>query len=433
MLSNAFIPDTNVLIHDPKAIDSLREGGHTVIIPWQVVLELDRLKSKPDIGFDAREALRRLEKAQLSKCKTIIIDRSGEKFTKKVVGLKKDNPDHLIIATALAVAKTNIKDKKFKKVKFLSRDKTVRILAREIDKTILVEDYYKDESDVIPHNGMKEISVSKSLIKGGYFEHEAIKDVMENDGVVCYGDTGSFFAALRKGSRFKVIDNKIQALGIRPLAKTEADHNWPQTVALAQLLDPEIPLVFLRGGAGTGKTLLAVASALEQRSLYLQIVVTRPMVHLEDEDNMGFLPGNLEEKIAPWWKPIEQALNAIKMASGNKNDKSLITRLKDNKKIIFEPLDYIRGMTFIRNFLILDDSQNLTPHQVKTYITRAGSGCKIVFTGDLGQIDRQRKIDKRSSGLNFAINKLWGNKMVGVTLFEETIRSDLARLAEERL
>ncbi len=440
-LGNAIVVDTNVLIHDPPAIDNFREGGNTLIIPWKVMLELDDLKSKSDIRYDVQEVSRRIEDLQLKECKNIVIDRSGIGFVRKVSGLSLDVPDHQVIATAFFLAKANLKRKKFKKVKLLSRDRGVRILAREISKEkgreILVENYHKDDVDVVSHKSIPEIIVPQNvnIKEGTHFEHKKVKIIRENEGVVCFTEEENAppFLALRKGSSFKIIDPKINAFGIKPLS-LGAGQNRPQTIALTQLLDPDIQLVFLNGGAGTGKTILAVASALQQRRSYLKILITRPMVHLEDEDNMGFLPGDIEAKTLPWWRPINHALSVIGQTREDNNKKiTLMLDPSKGEKILFEPLDYIRGMTFHRYFIIVDDAQNLTPHQVKTIITRVGEGTKIVFTGDLGQIDRRRRINQRSSGLNYAINKLQGNPLVGVTFFEETVRSGLARLAEEKL
>ncbi len=154
------------------------------------------------------------------------------------------------------------------------------------------------------------------------------------------------------------------------------------------------------------------------------------MIHLEDEDRMGFLPGDQDSKMSPWIKPINQALNIIK-AIGKNDD--LITKMLETKKIIFESMDYIRGITFSKAYIIIDEAQNLTPHQMKTSLTRAGKDSKVVITGDLDQIDRQRRLDKKTSGLAYAIAKMRNHKSIAVSTFEETVRSHLASLAEEKL
>jgi PhoH-like ATPase len=269
------------------------------------------------------------------------------------------------------------------------------------------------------------------------------EDIIENEGVVCYSDYDPFsysrlkgwrpiFAAIKKKGILHLIDNDIEALGIKPYTLNgNGDYNWHQHIALAQLLDSRIKLVLLQGGAGSGKTILSLATAISQRKTFRQILVTRPMVPLEDEDRMGFLPGNIEDKMGPWLQPIWQSLSFLKEQSNT--NKKLIEDMIEFRKLYFAPLDYIRGMSFYKDLIIVDDAQNLTPHQVKTIITRAGHEAKIIFTGDLGQIDRKKRLDRRSSGLAYATDKLNDQSLVAVTKFKETVRSPLASLAEEYL
>lgn len=433
----AFVADTNVFVHDPDSIDTLRENGNTLVIPFIVILELDRLKEKPDIGLDAREATRRIEEIRKNGDDSLIIFKNPS--FKNLGDLSRNVPDHQIIATA----KTLQQEKRFKDIRLISRDRIVRILARELG--IEADDYFRDQV-VIPGYSLKELNVHSECISldSFSFPHSQYKseDVRENEGVVCYsnlnsslnfnGEWGKSFAAIRKGEHFKIIPPNISALGLKPYSLNGNGENWYQYIALAQLLDPTIELVFLQGGAGSGKTLLALASAIEQKKLYHQIIIARPMIHLEDEDRMGFLPGDEHEKMSPWLRPIKQALDFLREFKGC-NNKTVIAPLLDNKKIDFVSLDYIRGMTFYKTFMIIDDSQNLTPHQVKTIITRAGMHTKLVFTGDLGQIDRSRRLDEKSSGLAHAIAMMSNHYRVGVTNFKETVRSPLASLAEERM
>ena len=429
----AFVVDTNVLVHDPNAINILREGGNTLIIPWVVTLELDRLKEKPDIGLDAREAINRIEEVHKDGDRSLIIWRHPS--FKNLGDLDKKIADHQIIATA----KTVQREKEFisHKVKIVSRDHTVRILAREVG--LQAEDYLTSRVVVHKHC-INELNVPSEFIDHDCFPYhpyqEKFPSIEENEGVVCFSDEmGEWcksFAAIRKGNHFKIIRRDIKAAGVVPYSLNGNGTNWDQYMALEQLLDPTIELVFLQGGSGSGKTLLALASAIEQRARYRQIIVTRPMIHLEDEDRMGFLPGNEQEKMSPWLRPVMQALDFMKNINGGDN-KSIVADLVDKKKIDFESLDYIRGMTYYRNFLIVDEAQNLTPHQVKTIITRAGLKTKVVFTGDLGQIDRRKRLDPNSSGLAYAIAKMSNHPSVGVTTFNDTVRSSLASLAEERM
>jgi PhoH-like ATPase len=446
--AEAIIIDTNVAIHDPESIDVLRENGRTLFIPLVVIHELDALKDKPDIGIDAREALRRIEELTLGSEKTLRIIK--QPYFKGLDGLDKKQADHQVIAAANTVY---LKMKEFANVALVSRDRPVRILAREFG--FRAEDYTRDETEVsaaaalLPTANVPRGKISSDF----YFPHECVEDdlcIPENGGVVCHSDWGGYtessvlgsrewgpaFAAIRKDDRFKIIPSNINAVGLKPYSLNGNGPNWHQYTAFTQLLDPSISLVFLQGGAGSGKTLLAMAAAIEMRSHYRRILITRPMVHLEDQNNMGFLPGDIEDKTGPWMRPIYEAIDYIKEVSGP-HTRKIIEEMYEHKKFTTEPLDYIRGMSFYKCLLIVDEAQNLTPHQVKTIITRAGEGTTIIFTGDLGQIDLRRRLDRRSSGLSYAISRMVGNeeecRMVAVTNFKETVRSDLAKFAEKKL
>jgi PhoH-like ATPase len=438
---NAIIADTNVFIHDPSAIDVLREGGNTLYIPMTVILELDKLKDKPDIGIDARDALRRIEHLNLEGDPSLKIYSKRPNLKTLKEWLDPNSPDHQIIAVAHTIVEENQKDKVFAKVKLVSRDRPVRLLAYElISDGVVVEDYYRDETEELKHQSPKEINVCPDEISDNFtfkYDPKTHNHIEENEGVICFSNAfgkewKDSFVAIKKGDVFRIVNRDVHALGLKPYSLNGNGPNWQQYIALGQLLDPGVELVFLQGGAGTGKTLLALATAIEQRKMYQQIIITRPMIHLEDEDRMGFLPGDEIEKMTPWLRPILRAFSFLSNLDGFEN-KKLIDRLKDEGKIVFEPLDYIRGMTYHKDILIVDEAQNLTPHQVKTIITRAGEKAKIIFTGDLGQIDRRRRLDRKSSGLTYAIKRMMGHSLVGVTTFRDSVRSRLAGLAEERL
>ncbi len=439
----AYIVDTNVLIHDPQAINSLREGGNKVFIPFIVIVELNRLKNAPDIGFDAREALRQIEELTKQGDKTLDIKTQPSFRTLKYLSPRE--PDHLVIATAKAVQNGAAKD--YSRVVLITKDTAVRIAARSAG--LETEDYWRDQvaPDQQPEK-LKEIVVSlDDISKEGFFRYSPQNHgpVVENEGVLCHPDwevtskpkitinakwQGGDFTAIRRGGVFEIIPADINALDIKPTSINGNAPNWSQYIALAQLLDPDIKLVFLQGGAGTGKTLLALATAIHQRSSYRQIIVSRPMIPLEDEDRMGFLPGGVEEKMGPWLLPIWTSLSFLK--EGDKN-LGLVEELRKKDKIIVQPLDYIRGMTFHHYIIIVDEAQNLTPHMIKTIITRCGERTKLIFTGDLGQIDRRRKLDRNSSGLAYAMAKMVDHPLVAATNFNGSVRSELTQLAEERL
>ena len=436
--NEGIVVDTSVLIHDPEAIYRLRENGATIYIPFVVFQELDGLKNRPDIGFDANEVATKIEKIRKEDDKTVKVI-SKIKFEGLEV-LDPREPDDRIIATAQLVK--NEHGKWHSRIILVSKDKILRLKAREILEGVDVDDYENDSSLEAGPSLIKEVNVSKDELRedgqGNFFFNWNAKkygDIEENEGVVCFSDVfGEWqksFVAIAKGNRFLVIPKDISAFGISPLSHNGDGPNWAQYLALHQLLDKNLNLVFLQGGAGTGKTLLALAAGLEQMRDYRQIVVSRPMVHLEDKDSVGFLKGDLAAKMAPWLIPIHQALGFL--GEGNEKRTKIIKDKLDSQKIIFESLDYIRGTTYRKVFLIVDEAQNLTPHQFKTIITRVGDGTKLVFTGDIGQIDRQRRLNSRTNGLTYSIGRLRGSSIVGVTVFDKTVRSELAELAEKLL
>lgn len=438
--NEGIVVDTNVLIHDPNAIFRLREQGETLYIPYVVLQELDGLKNRPDIGFDANEVASKIEKLRQTGDKTVVIV-SRIRF-EGIDQLDPREADDRVIATAQWVK--NDLGKWHSRIVLISRDKLLRLKARELLSGVDVEDYEKDSSKEADPSLIREINVSKDEVCEKnedfffFYNPEKHGEIEENGGAICHSDIfgdewQKSFVAIRKGLKFKVVDPGISAFGISPLSYNGDGPNWQQYLALDQLLDPDINLVFLQGGAGTGKTLLALASGLEQMRSYRQIIIARPMVHLEDEDNVGFLKGDLEAKMAPWLKPIHQVLSVLGEGKEKEKYAKIIKDKLENQKIFFESLDYIRGTTYRKTFLIIDEAQNLTPHQFKTIITRAGEGTKLVFTGDVGQIDRRRRLTSRSNGLTYSISKLRGFSMVGVTVFNKTVRSKLAKLAEELL
>lgn len=489
---NLIMPDTNILIQDPNAIDFLRSGGNVVVLAGETILELDKLKGRPDIGFDAREAIKKIEALRKQQDKSLIIE-FNQKFGRLNIS-DHNKPDHVILATFNKVL-DNVNAGRYRqdygsfgKVKFISNDATLRLLIHHLlgkNEKVVVEDYHRDKIRVeIKPDVLRELKVSFSDVDstGEYFTFTSktkIKeatDIVENEGVVCLSnynpETGQSesdykrrFVAIKKGDRFKIIDPSISASGITSLSNNGNGPNWQQQIALAQLLDKSISCCFLQGGAGTGKTLLAIAAALKMKGNFRQILISRPMVSLEDEDKMGYLPGGINNKMSPWMLPIIQNLQLIetlkrstapeveeeippsskraKKKRGNNggtppksepnSDPDLIGDIFSRNKMINVPLDYIRGATWIGCIVIIDEAQNLTAHQMKTIITRVGQYSKIIFTGDLGQIDRKKIPDFRSSGMAYAAQQMKGSPMVSVVNFSETVRSALAALAEKVL
>jgi len=223
---------------------------------------------------------------------------------------------------------------------------------------------------------------------------------------------------------FKKVD-KTPCYGIVP-------RNAEQTFALNALMNDDIPIVTLTGKAGTGKTLLALAAALQVRKYYRQIYIARPVVPLSNKD-IGFLPGDVESKLGPYMQPLWDNLKVIQ-DQFKETDKSYqtITLMIKEEKLVIEPLSYIRGRSLQRIFFIVDEAQNLTPHEVKTIITRVGEGAKIVLTGDIYQIDHPY-LDAQSNGLSYLIDHFKGQKLYAHINLEKGERSELAELASNLL
>lgn len=513
-IGNAIIPAADVLIHDPESIDTLREGSkNTLFITWPVWLQLNVLKSRPEIGIDAKECIDRIEDLRKKNDPSLIIWKKTSSFS-GLRFLDKKDFSHQVIAAAISIKETFKSTNRFQGFKFLCRDSFSRTTAREIDGNgLIVENYHHDRVEVETNRKLREVIVSEDdFYTDEYliYRPEVFGDLDENEGIICHHENGDglvkTFSAIKKEFYLQIIPANISAFGIKPLPLFDKSINWSQYIAFQQLLDPDIRLVFLEGSAGTGKTLIALACALAQKNLYTQIALTRPMVQLEDEDKMGFLPGKVEDKMGPWIRPLWMALQFLvenqkievtpkpeptakpephkkqdlepetnldesmpvsmnKMLRAKRKTKkeerdkrrerrekreegkkhgfinrsaTTVEELRFKHNIIIEPLSYIRGMTLYgRTFLILDESQNTTPHTIKTIITRAGEGSKIVLTGDLSQVDIKsirKSLDKNSCGLAHAMAKM-KHKLVATTRFEnnDSVRSLLAKLATERL
>jgi PhoH-like ATPase len=470
--------DTNALIYNPQSIKVIIEGGNTVIIPSQVIFELDNLKNSFNIGFDVREAIRMIKFYRAQKKSKIRIH-VGLKFTGRLTNLQKTHPDYIILGQVNSFCSNN--KKRYAHIKFITHDTLLRVLAEDVLSGVLVEEYKRDKT--------KENEL-KTPVQSINFLTEEIKDqgdikilpfgnhkdrmaIPLNSGVICNYKGQEQCVAIRREKYFEIIPEKISAYNIGPYNINNDDtstdfqnkDNWAQAIAFKQLLDPSITCVFLQGKAGTGKTLIALAAALHQPRIYNQIIISRPAVPLENKDTMGFLPGDIKDKMDPWLKPIwsnlkflgDHEITSYKQISSTKTnkknkgkkgseieteeieengEKKPITKVQDmlnKEKIVIESLDYIRGQSFTKKFILIDEAQNLTPHQIKTIITRVGKGSKIVFTGDLGQIDRFQNLDRTSSGLSYAMTRMIGKRIISVINLPDGVRSELANLAEDLL
>jgi PhoH-like ATPase len=464
---NLLVVDTNVLISDSEAILELMKGGNTVVIPWTVIFELDKLKTDLNIGSAARSNLRLIRSLQKEENKFLLIERRMN--YSNIKSLDPKNPDHQIIAVLNSIVRHHLPSPKqrakskedllYERIKLVSNDNTMIILARELfkdyDNKVIIESYRRNRVEIKSEPIIEVIKEANwpEINPGSVISlPNSLEKLKENDGVLITS-VNKTNLAMRKGGDLVVLDENISVAGIKARSLNGNGPNWSQVLAIHQLTDKGVSCVFLEGGAGTGKTLLAIAAAIAQSDVYDNILVMRPMIHLSDKDNMGFLPGDINQKTSPWLKPIEYNLgflhnlivreqiklpkvkgkNKLKK-NGEEEDKSLF----ELYNIEIQSLDYIRGLTLPNLFAIIDESQNLTPSQMKTIITRAGRGSKLVFTGDLSQID-VRYLTQETSGLAHAISKLHdnvsgkGSPMIGKIVFTDSLRSALASLAVDYL
>ncbi|OFY82246.1 MAG: phosphate starvation-inducible protein PhoH [Bacteroidetes bacterium RIFCSPLOWO2_12_FULL_35_15] len=436
-----FVLDTSVIIYDHMAAKSFKE--HDVVIPITVLEELDNFKKGNDTkNFAAREFTRYIDK--ISDGNTlqdwININGKGHGMIKiemhqdskidaeKVFGERK--ADHRILNTALYVS-DNFPDRK---VVLVTKDINLRIKAKSLN--LNAEDYetgkIKDVNEQL-YTGRSEISkVPSELIneiyEKGFCESAALlkkQKPKSNHFYVLKNGSKSVLASYNPAKDVIERVKKVTAFGINP-------RNAEQAFALDAILNPAIKLVTLQGVAGTGKTLLSLAGALEQRKDFHQIYLARPIVPLSNKD-IGYLPGDIKSKLNPYMEPLWDNLKYIKNQF-NERDREYkqITEMVEHEKLVVCPLAYIRGRSLSDVFFIVDEAQNLTPHEVKTVISRAGQNTKIIFTGDIYQIDTPY-LDSQSNGLSYLIDKLKDQNLYAHVTLEKGERSELANLANEFL
>ena len=342
----------------------------------------------------------------------------------------KDLPDHRILQCAL-----RLQDKEPERsVVVVSKDTNLRLKARSLGLT--AEDYTADQVENVDklYTGKRVLQEIPSEIidafyeGSGFVEMERIPEIVQpiaNENYVLRNGSKSALATYVAGQDAFQRVEKMTAYGITP-------RNAEQSFALKSLLNENIPLITLSGKAGTGKTLLALAAALENRSSYRQILLARPIVPLSNRD-LGYLPGDIQTKLDPYMQPLFDNLNVIRHQYKDTDSKAQKIRdMLDNEKLVITPLSYIRGRSLQRMFFIIDEAQNLTPHEVKTIITRAGEGTKIVFTGDMHQID-QPYLDALSNGLSHLVHRMVGQALYAHITLEKGERSALADLASDLL
>ncbi len=434
-----FVLDTSVILHDHQAINNFDE--HDICLPITVLEELDNFKRGKDTkNYEAREFIRLLDKLSADYSLQQWIPLEGEKKGKFkiIMSLEKtaidaekifsDNKaDHKILNTVVYLKNTE----KDAKVILVTKDINLRLKAKALDlysedyetgKIIDISQLYKG-SETIDNVDSEYI---RKLYTAGYTDDVSIfKKVIDNHYYIIKNGKTSSLAYYNPLTLNVERVEKLYTYGIKP-------KNAEQTFALHALMNPNIRLVTVQGVAGTGKTLLALASALEQKKDYNQIILARPLVPLSNRD-IGFLPGSAERKIDPYMMPLWDNLEFIKsqFTENEKRYKQIMIMLKE-KKIEITPLAFIRGRSLSNVYFIVDEAQNLTPHEVKTIITRAGENTKIVFTGDVNQIDTPY-LDEQSNGLSYIIDRLKGNALFAHITLTKGERSELANLANELL
>ncbi|HOE05583.1 MAG TPA: PhoH family protein [Bacteroidales bacterium] len=435
-----FVLDTNVLLHDHECLFKFQEND--IIIPIVVLEELDHFKRGNDlINFHAREFTRVLDELSgeemfeggvpLGEGLGKLFVETGKPFGKELQNsFPEQIPDHRILAIAQYLRDKNTE----RQVVLVTKDINLRVKAKSLGLT--AQDYKNDKVanlDTIRKQVPIVEGADKSMIASLYDHPEGIP---VEDFSLNFEPIAHQYFVLRNGSSsvlahfdpFKnVIDRivKTAAYGIEP-------RNAEQAFAIDALLRPEIQLVALTGKAGTGKTLLALAAAIHQRKSFLQIFLARPIVALSNKD-IGFLPGDAKEKINPYMQPLFDNLSVIKHKFSQQSaDFKRIEEMLKSEKLLIEPLAYIRGRSLSRVFFIIDEAQNLTPHEVKTIITRAGEGTKIIFTGDIQQIDSPY-LDSVSNGLSYLAEKMRGQDIFAHINLIKGERSYLAELASDLL
>ncbi|MBN2164082.1 MAG: PhoH family protein [Pontiellaceae bacterium] len=429
-----FVLDTNVILHDSSCIHQF--GEHDIVVPITVLEELDNFKKGNDsLNFHAREFARNLDMLSGDKlfnggvpigpgCGKISIKLDREFDENLAANFSAKKPDHHILNIGYRVAKDNPD----RVVCLVTKDVNLRMKAKAVG--LLAQDYKNDHVRDVQqlHTGTRiEDNVAPELIAQMYtppYEFPAMElklspPLLPNEYLILRSEHKSALAVYDEElGQIKHVD-KVPAFGITP-------RNAEQTYALDAVLNDRIRLVSLTGKAGTGKTLLALAGALKRKKSYRQILMARPIVALSNKD-IGFLPGDIQSKLDPYMKPLFDNLGVIEHAQGDIK-RSQISKLLDEKKLVIEPLSYIRGRSLVNTFFIVDEAQNLTPHEVKTIITRAGEGTKIVFTGDIFQIDHPY-LDSHSTGLSYLIERMKGQRLYAHINLTKGERSELADLA----
>ena len=439
MAKRKYVIDTSVYLTDYDSIN--RFGKHDIIIPLKVLEEIDKHKKRQDVvGSNARNIVRFLDSLRESGTLHDGVSLGEEKGTVYVKGydpnfipedLDKKNADHIIIATALTERASSEED-----VILVTRDIQLRVICDSLG--LKCEGYESDQvvstGDKL-YDGFIEISVPDSLIDDFYEKQPIFIDDMLTGGVALHNNQFILLSS--------EIDEKKTALAffewydkpVREIVRHKGGiwgvkaRNKEQSFALDMLLNPNVPLVSVVGKAGAGKTLLALAAGLEQvigsEAIYKRLIVARPVQPLGRD--IGFLPGTMEEKTIPWLMPIQDNLQFLMG-----DDRTALELYIEKGVIEIEALTYIRGRSISNAFILIDESQNLSAHEIKTIITRVGENTKIVFTGDIEQIDNVY-VDATTNGLSYVVEKMKDQEISGHITLRKGERSRVASIAAKIL
>jgi PhoH-like ATPase len=434
-----FVLDTSVILHDFNALHNFKE--HDVAIPITVLEELDTFKKGNSVlNLQAREFIRQLDKLSDHNMLQewipldgaahgrfrVLTDENGGIDAGEVFGSRK--ADHRILNTVLSLARSQPDHK----VILITKDINLRLKARALN--VPAEDYetvkVKDPSHL--PKGKDELEIADGSSIDRLYQEESLPV----DAVLAARPASNQYYILRSGSKsalayYNARTDRIERV-VKPLAYGISPRNAEQTFALHAVLNPDVLLVTLSGAAGTGKTLLALAGAMEQRRQFRQIYLARPIVPLSNRD-IGYLPGDIQSKINPFMQPLWDNLGIIKNQFDEKESEyRKVDEMVETDKLHIVPLAYIRGRSLSNVIFIVDEAQNLTPHEVKTIITRAGERTKIILTGDIFQIDTPY-LDASSNGLSYLIDRVRGNPLYAHVNLEKGERSALANLASSLL